>query len=101
MHIQKIFVILAFNNQLLESAISLLVQIPGVGPKLEAPVRSLLGKGLYVPQYFLQPNSSFQRNRKRSSEEAVEAVRDQFLAQFLRNLYSRWWFTLWCPLSTV
>lgn len=44
MHIQKIFVILAFNNQLLESAISLLVQIPGVGPKLEAPVRSLLEK---------------------------------------------------------
>ena len=44
MHIQKIFVILAFNNQLLETAISLLVQIPGVGLKLEAPVRSLLGK---------------------------------------------------------
>jgi len=44
MHIQKIFVILAFNNQLLESAISLLVQIPGVGLKLEAPVRSLLEK---------------------------------------------------------
>merc|ERR1712179_480122 len=44
MHIQKIFVILAFNNQLLETAISLLVQIPGVGLKLEAPVRSLLEK---------------------------------------------------------
>ena len=44
MHIQKIFVILAFNNQLLETAISLLIQIPGVGVRLEAPVRSLLGK---------------------------------------------------------
>ena len=43
MHIQKIFVILAFNNQLLETAMSLLVQIPAVGPKLEAPVRTLLG----------------------------------------------------------
>merc|ERR1711902_164394 len=31
MHIQKIFVILAFNNQLLETLISLLVQIPVVG----------------------------------------------------------------------
>jgi len=44
MHIQKIFVIFAFNNQLLEAAISLLVQIPGVGLKLETPVRSLLAK---------------------------------------------------------
>merc|ERR1740123_2117396 len=44
MHIQKIFVILAFNNQLLETAISLLIQIPGVGVRLEAPVRSLLEK---------------------------------------------------------
>merc|ERR1719229_942723 len=44
MHTQKIFVILAFNNQLLETAMSLLVQIPAVGPKLEAPVRTLLAK---------------------------------------------------------
>merc|ERR1719384_1253453 len=44
MHIQKIFVILAFNNQLLETAISLLIQIPGIGIRLEAPVRSLLEK---------------------------------------------------------
>ena len=44
MHIQKIFVILAFNNQLLETGISLLVQIPVVGQKLEQPVRTLLGK---------------------------------------------------------
>merc|ERR1712025_591107 len=44
MHIQKIFVILAFNNQLMETAISLLIQIPGIGVRLEAPVRSLLEK---------------------------------------------------------
>ena len=43
MHIQKIFVILAFNNQLMEKVISLLVQIPVIGDKLEAPVRTLLG----------------------------------------------------------
>ena len=43
MHIQKIFVILAFNNQLMETLISLLVQIPGVGGILESPVRSILG----------------------------------------------------------
>jgi len=42
MHIQKIFVILAFNNQLLESAISLITRIPVVGVKLEEPVRKLL-----------------------------------------------------------
>lgn len=44
MHIQKIFVILAFNNQLMETLISLLVQIPVVGGKLESPVRSILAK---------------------------------------------------------
>lgn len=44
MHIQKIFVILAFNNQLLETVISLLVQIPVVGQKLEQPVRTILAK---------------------------------------------------------
>merc|ERR1719462_301865 len=44
MHIQKVFVILAFNNQLIEGAVSLLVQIPVVGSKLEAPVRAILAK---------------------------------------------------------
>merc|ERR1711992_216229 len=44
MHIQKIFVIFAFNNQLMETLISLLVQIPVVGVKLESPVRSILAK---------------------------------------------------------
>jgi len=44
MHIQKIFVILAFNQQLVETSISVLVQIPVLGPKLEAPVRSILAK---------------------------------------------------------
>merc|ERR1719361_42952 len=44
MRIQKVFVILAFNNQLMEGAVSLLVQIPVIGTKLESPVRSILAK---------------------------------------------------------
>lgn len=44
MHIQKIFVILAFNQQLFDTAVSILVQLPLLGPLLEAPVRSLLVK---------------------------------------------------------
>eukprot|EP00092_Neocalanus_flemingeri_P032050 GFUD01034832.1.p1 GENE.GFUD01034832.1~~GFUD01034832.1.p1 ORF type:complete len:443 (+),score=86.53 GFUD01034832.1:124-1452(+) len=44
MHIQKIFVILAFNQQLVETSISFLVQVPYLGPKLEAPVRNILAK---------------------------------------------------------
>jgi len=44
MHIQKIFVIFAFNQHLLETSISFLVQIPVLGPKLEAPVRNILAK---------------------------------------------------------
>jgi hypothetical protein len=40
MHIQKVFVILAFNETLLESAIALLHRIPLVGEKLEAPIRN-------------------------------------------------------------
>jgi hypothetical protein len=41
MHIQKVFVILAFNETLLESAIALLHRIPLVGEKLEAPIRKV------------------------------------------------------------
>ena len=52
MHIQKIFVILAFNNQLMETLISLLVQIPVVGVKLESPVRSILGNIRTYYYYF-------------------------------------------------
>merc|ERR1712098_791362 len=44
MHIQKVFVILAFNNQLIETLISLIVKIHVVGDKLEAPVRAGLAK---------------------------------------------------------
>merc|ERR1719369_1769643 len=44
MHIQKIFVIFAFNQQLFETAVSVLVKLPLLGPLLEAPVRSLLIK---------------------------------------------------------
>jgi len=44
MHIQKIFVILAFNQQLFDTAMSFLVQIPVLGPNLEAPLRNILIK---------------------------------------------------------
>merc|ERR1712106_51807 len=44
MHIQKIFVILAFNQQLFDTAISFLVRIPVIGPQLEEPVRNILVK---------------------------------------------------------
>jgi len=44
MHIQKIFVILAFNKELFEGAVSLLVQIPVLGARLEGPVRKLLAQ---------------------------------------------------------
>lgn len=44
MHIQKVFVILAFNEKLLESSIDLLKRIPVVGLKLEAPIRSVLAQ---------------------------------------------------------
>jgi len=44
MHIQKIFVILAFNKELFEGALSLLVQIPVLGARLEGPVRKLLAQ---------------------------------------------------------
>merc|ERR1712071_645263 len=43
-HIQKIFVILAFNETLLESSIELLKRIPVIGLKLEAPIRSVLAQ---------------------------------------------------------
>merc|ERR1719308_339975 len=44
MHIQKIFVILAFNKELFEGVVSLLVQIPVLGARLEGPVRKLLAQ---------------------------------------------------------
>lgn len=44
MHIQKIFVILAFNEQLFDTAVSFLVKIPLLGAQLEGPVRNLLIK---------------------------------------------------------
>merc|ERR1719334_2592879 len=44
MHIQKLFVILAFNENLLEQSIALLRSLPVVGAKLETPVRNLLAQ---------------------------------------------------------
>jgi len=44
MHIQKIFIILAFNETLIETAVSYLSKIPGVGSRLEGPFKELLAK---------------------------------------------------------
>jgi len=44
MHIQKIFIILAFNETLIETVVSNLTKIPLVGSKLEGPFKELLAK---------------------------------------------------------
>ena len=64
MHIQKIFVILAFNNQLMETVISLLVQIPVIGNKLESPVRTLLGINNYQQKFSSQYQIIFSAKQK-------------------------------------
>ncbi|EDX16543.1 GD24543 [Drosophila simulans] len=42
MHIQKIFVIIAFNETLIERAVDLLATLPVLGPKLQEPFKSFL-----------------------------------------------------------
>ncbi|KAK8391019.1 hypothetical protein O3P69_016993 [Scylla paramamosain] len=44
MHIQKMFVIIAFNEALLARAVGLLALLPVVGPKLEQPFKTFLEK---------------------------------------------------------
>lgn len=44
MHIQKMFVIIAFNEVLVEHAVSLLANIPYVGRKLQEPFKEFLAK---------------------------------------------------------
>lgn len=44
MHIQKLFVIIAFNETLLAKAVSLLAFVPVVGSKLEQPFKTFLEK---------------------------------------------------------
>merc|ERR1711994_1043268 len=44
MHIQKLFIIFAFNEKLIEAAVSNLNRIPWLGAKLEAPFKELLAK---------------------------------------------------------
>ena len=39
MHIQKFFVILAFNESLLNTAVGYIAAVPGVGPRLAGPFR--------------------------------------------------------------
>lgn len=42
MHIQKLFVIIAFNDHLLNSAIDLLASVPLLGPTLQKPFKKFL-----------------------------------------------------------
>lgn len=44
MHIQKMFVIIAFNEALLARAVGALALLPVVGPKLEQPFKTFLAK---------------------------------------------------------
>ena len=44
MHIQKVFIILAFNESLIEAVVSNLNRLPYIGPKLEGPFKELLVK---------------------------------------------------------
>lgn len=44
MHIQKMFVIIAFNEALLARAVGLLALLPVVGTKLEQPFKTFLEK---------------------------------------------------------
>lgn len=42
MHIQKVFVIIAFNETLIEKALDLLTFVPVLGPKAQEPFRAFL-----------------------------------------------------------
>lgn len=42
MHIQKIFVIIAFNENLVDKAVDMLILVPVVGKKLQEPFKSFL-----------------------------------------------------------
>merc|ERR1712183_41363 len=44
MHIQKVFIILAFNESLIAAVVSNLTKIPAIGSKLEAPFKELIAK---------------------------------------------------------
>lgn len=44
MHIQKVFVIIAFNETLIEKAVDTLAAIPVIGKKLQEPFKGFLNK---------------------------------------------------------
>ena len=71
MHIQKVFVILAFNETLLESAIALLHRLPVVGEKLEAPIRKVFPSAFL---YFYLSFTCLVRSRKELGHEIVNIV---------------------------
>jgi len=44
MHIQKLFVIIAFNEPLVEAAVVMLARVPYIGPKVQEPFKEFLAK---------------------------------------------------------
>jgi vacuole membrane protein 1 len=44
MHIQKLFVIIAFNEPLVEAAVVMLAKVPYIGPKVQEPFKEFLAK---------------------------------------------------------
>ena len=78
MHIQKVFIILAFNETLIETAVSYLSKIPGVGSRLEGPFKELLAK------------QKAKLHRKAGASEAVVSYfnipRHEMLKRFIGTL---------------
>ncbi|CAB3379272.1 vacuole membrane protein 1 isoform X2 [Cloeon dipterum] len=44
MHIQKLFVIIAFNEPLIEAAVAMLAKVPYIGPKVQEPFKEFLAR---------------------------------------------------------
>ncbi|XP_059487658.1 vacuole membrane protein 1 isoform X2 [Neocloeon triangulifer] len=44
MHIQKLFVIIAFNEPLVEAAVTMLARVPYIGPKVQEPFKEFLAR---------------------------------------------------------
>ena len=72
MHIQKIFIIMAFNEKLVATVVSNINRIPWLGPKIEAPFKEFLAKQ--------------KEKLHRKAGSPVESVSTYFL-HFISNCY--------------
>ena len=72
MHIQKFFVIMAFNENLISTAVAYLSELPYVGKKLEEPFKELLRK-------------QKEKLHQKSGSAAASSVRTDFL--IFRNAF--------------